>query len=147
MAGCRLGPCPKQGKGEEKADQFRVGQEVRADIFAAGERADVTAVSKGKGFSGVMRRWGFKGQGASHGAHGVHRAPGSIGASATPSRVFPGRKMAGHLGNAQVTVRNLEIVRVDPERNLVAVKGAVPGPRGAMVMVRGSAAKTRKKKG
>jgi len=130
----------------ENADQFKVGQEVRADIFAAGERADVTAVSKGKGFSGVMRRWGFKGQGASHGAHGVHRAPGSIGASATPSRVFPGRKMAGHLGNAQVTVRNLEIVRVDPERNLVAVKGAVPGPRGAMVMVRGSAPKTRKKK-
>src|SRR5664280_2625012 len=94
------------------------------------------AVSKGKGFAGGMKRHNFKGLGASHGTHKKHRAPGSIGACATPSRVFKGTRMAGRMGGQQVTTLNLEIVRADPERELVLVKGAVPGPRGGMVVLR-----------
>ena len=102
----------------------------------AGELVDATAVSKGKGFAGAMKRHNFKGQGASHGNHKMHRAPGSIGACATPSRVFKGTKMAGRMGAQQVTTLNLEIVQSDPERQIILVKGAVPGPRGGMVVLR-----------
>ena len=96
----------------------------------------MVGVSKGKGFSGTMKRHGFGGLGASHGTQRKHRSPGSIGACATPSRVFKGMRMAGHQGNQRVTVLNLEIVQADPERNLLLVKGAVPGPEGGLVMVR-----------
>jgi large subunit ribosomal protein L3 len=107
---------------------------------------DVVGVSKGKWFSGVMKRHGFAGLKASHGTHRVHRAPGAIGACATPSRVFKGMRMAGHQGNSRVTVLNLTVVQADPERNLLLVKGAVPGPEGGLVMVR-SAVKSTAKKG
>ena len=105
-------------------------------MLAAGEKVDVTAVSKGKGFAGGMKRHNFKGQGASHGNHKKHRAPGSIGACATPSRVFKGTKMAGRMGGEQVTTLNLEVVQADAERELLLVKGAVPGPRGGLVLIR-----------
>ena len=118
--------------------QFSVGQELAADIWAAGERVDAIAVSKGKGFAGGMKRHNFKGQGGAHGNHGHHRAPGSIGACATPSRVFKGTRMAGQMGGSQVTALNLEVVSADPERQLVLVKGAVPGARGSVVVLRDS---------
>ncbi len=115
---------------------YEVGQELTADLMQPGERVDATAVSKGKGFAGGMKRHNFKGQGASHGNHKMHRAPGSIGACATPSRVFKGTRMAGRLGGQQVTTLNLEVVQSDPERGVILVKGAVPGPRGGMVVLR-----------
>jgi large subunit ribosomal protein L3 len=115
---------------------YTVGQEIKADVLAAGERVDVTAVSKGKGFAGAMKRHNFKGQGASHGNHKKHRAPGAIGACATPARVFKGTRMAGHMGNQRVTTLNLEVVSADVERDLLLVKGAIPGPRGGVVIVR-----------
>jgi large subunit ribosomal protein L3 len=115
---------------------YEVGQEIKADLLAAGDRIDVTAVSKGKGFAGPMKRHNFGGQRASHGAHRVHRAPGSIGACATPARVFKGKRMAGRMGAERVTTQNLEVVQADAERDLILVKGSVPGPRGGMVIVR-----------
>ena len=115
---------------------FEVGQVLTAEVFGAGERVDVTGVSKGHGFSGVMKRHNFAGQGASHGTHKKHRAPGAIGACATPARVFKGVRMAGQHGNARVTTLNLEVVEGDAERNLLLVKGAVPGPAGGLVFVR-----------
>jgi large subunit ribosomal protein L3 len=117
-------------------DGFEIGQIVRADLFVAGERVDVTGISKGKGFTGVMQRHNFKGLGASHGTHKKHRAPGSIGACATPARVFKGMKMAGQMGSERVTTLNLEVVEGDAERGLLLVKGAVPGARGRIVFVR-----------
>jgi len=115
---------------------YQVGQELKADVLAAGELVDVTAVSKGKGFSGVMKRHNFSGLGAGHGVHKVHRAPGAIGACATPSRVFRGTKMAGRMGHQRVTTLNLEVVQADAEREIVLIKGAVPGPRGGLVLIR-----------
>lgn len=115
---------------------YRVGQEIKVDLLAAGEHVDVTAVSRGKGFTGAMKRHNFKGQGASHGNHKHHRAPGAIGACATPSRVFRGTRMAGRMGGQRVTTLNLEVVQADPERDLLLVKGAVPGPRGGLVLIR-----------
>ena len=115
---------------------FEIGQVLKADVFAAGERVDVTGISKGHGFSGVMKRPNFSGQGASHGNHKKHRAPGAIGACATPARVFKGVRMAGQYGNARITTLNLEVVEGDAERNLLLVKGAVPGPSGGLVFVR-----------
>jgi len=115
---------------------YEVGQELTAELLAAGEKIDVTAVSKGKGFTGGMKRHNFKGQGASHGNHKKHRSPGAIGACATPARVFKGTKMAGQMGAQRVTTLNLEVVEADPERQLVLVKGAVPGPRGGLVLIR-----------
>ena len=115
---------------------YEVGQELAVDLLQPGDLIDVTAVSKGKGFAGGMKRHNFKGLPASHGAHRVHRAPGSIGACATPSRVFKGTRMAGRMGAARVTTLNLEVVQADPERNLLLVKGAVPGPKGGLVLVR-----------
>ena len=120
----------------DDVSEFAVGQELAADLLAAGEHVDVTAVSKGKGFAGGMKRHNFAGLPASHGAHRVHRAPGSIGACATPSRVFRGTKMAGRMGAEKVTTLNLEVVQADAERNLLLVKGAVPGPKGGLVLIR-----------
>ena len=117
-------------------DGFEVGQEIGADTFEPGEVIDVTATSKGKGFAGTMKRHGFKGQGASHGAHRVHRKPGAVGQCATPSRVFKGVRMAGRMGGTKVTTLNLEVVRSDPDQQVVLVKGAVPGPKGGVVLVR-----------
>lgn len=115
---------------------FEVGQQLTAEVLAVGDHVDAIAVSKGKGFAGGMKRHNFKGQGAGHGNHKKHRAPGSIGACATPARVFKGTRMAGRLGGRQVTALNLEVVQADPERELVLVKGAVPGPRGGVVVLR-----------
>jgi large subunit ribosomal protein L3 len=120
----------------DDAARYQPGQEIRADVFEVGERADVIGVSKGKGFAGVMKRHGASGQGASHGNQAKHRAPGAIGACATPSRVFKGMPMAGHVGNERVTVLNLEVVQADAERGLLLVRGAIPGPKGGLVMVR-----------
>jgi large subunit ribosomal protein L3 len=120
----------------EDLSSFELGQVFKADVFAAGERVDVTGVSKGKGFTGVMQRHNFKGQGASHGNHKKHRSPGAIGACATPARVFKGMKMAGQHGNSKITTLNLVVVEGDAERNLLLVRGAVPGPAGGLVFVR-----------
>jgi large subunit ribosomal protein L3 len=117
---------------------FEVGQELRADVFEKGEMIDATGVSKGKGFAGAMKRHNFQGQGAAHGNHKHHRAPGSIGACATPGRVFKGQRMAGRTGGEQVTTTNLEVVGVDVDRNLILVKGAVPGSKGGVVVLRTS---------
>ena len=122
---------------------FEVGQELKADVFEAGEKADVIGTSKGKGFAGVMKRHGFHGAPASHGTERKHRTPGSIGAGTTPHHVFKGQKMAGRMGHERVTVLNLEVVRVDAERNLILVKGAVPGPNGGLVIVRSAVAEVR----
>jgi large subunit ribosomal protein L3 len=115
---------------------FEVGQVVAADLFAPGERVDVTGISKGKGFTGVMARHNFKGQGASHGNHKKHRAPGAIGACATPSRVFKGMRLPGQHGNSRVTTLNLEVVEADADRGLLLIRGSVPGPSGSLVFVR-----------
>jgi large subunit ribosomal protein L3 len=120
----------------DSVDGFEVGQELTAEVLSKGERVDVTAVSRGKGFAGTMKRHNFAGQGASHGNHKMHRAPGAIGSCSFPGRVFKGIKMAGHMGHEQVTTLNLEVVEADPEREIVLVKGSVPGPRGGVVIVR-----------
>ena len=119
------------------ASEYTVGQEINvADVLEEGQRADVAGISKGKGFSGVMKRHNFAGQSASHGVHRVHRAPGSIGACATPARVFKGMPMAGRMGAEQTTVLNLDIVKVDAERGLAMLGGSVPGSKGSVVLVR-----------
>lgn len=115
--------------------EYTLGQALTVDMFQVGERVDISGVSKGRGFSGVVKRWGFHGGRATHGSM-FHRAPGSVGASATPSKIIKGRKMPGHYGNRRVTVRNLEIVDVRPEQHLMIVKGAVPGCRSGLVEVR-----------
>ena len=127
--------------------EYSLGQEIKVDIFTPGEHADVVGVSKGKGFAGPMKRHGFGGMGASHGTERKHRSPGAIGACATPSRVFKGMRMAGHMGHERVTVLNLEVIEADPERNLLLLKGAVPGPPGGLVMVRASVKTGEAKKG
>ncbi|HEY7045059.1 MAG TPA: 50S ribosomal protein L3 [Nocardioidaceae bacterium] len=121
------------------ADTYTLGQEVGADVFTAGELVDVTGTSKGKGFAGVMKRHGFAGVSASHGAHRNHRKPGSIGGCATPGRVFKGLRMAGRMGVDTVTAQNLTVHSVDAEKGLILVKGAVPGPRGTVVVIRSAA--------
>jgi large subunit ribosomal protein L3 len=120
----------------DDSGSYHVGQELKVDMLSAGDKIDVTAVSKGKGFAGGMKRHNFKGQGASHGNHKHHRSPGSIGACATPSRVFRGTRMAGQMGSQRVTTLNLEVIQADVERDLLLIKGAVPGPRGATVVIR-----------
>ena len=122
----------------EGAGGYFPGQTITVDIFRPGEHTDVVGVSKGKGFAGTMKRHGFGGLSSSHGTERKHRAPGSIGACATPSRVFKGTRMAGQMGNERVTVLNLQVVESDPERNLLLLKGAVPGPMVGLVMVRSS---------
>ncbi|MGI8815778.1 MAG: 50S ribosomal protein L3 [Pseudonocardia sp.] len=120
------------------AGDYQLGQEVTASVFAAGALVDVVATSKGKGTAGVMKRHGFHGLGASHGVQRKHRSPGSIGGCATPARVFKGLKMAGRMGNERVTTQNLTVHRVDAETNLLLIKGAVPGPKGGLVLVKGA---------
>lgn len=116
-------------------DDYEVGQELNADIFQEGDYVDVVGMSKGRGFAGVIKRHGFKGGNATHGSM-FHRAPGSIGASAYPSKVFKGKKLPGHMGNRRTTVQNLMIVGVKPDKNLILVKGSVPGSRNSIVLVK-----------
>ncbi|WP_061960975.1 50S ribosomal protein L3 [Demequina flava] len=118
------------------AADYTLGQELTAEVFEAGQKVDVTGTTKGKGTAGVMKRHGFHGVGASHGAHRNHRKAGSIGGASTPSRVFRGLKMAGRMGNDRKTVQNLSVHSVDSEKGLLLVKGAVPGNKGGVVMIR-----------
>lgn len=118
------------------AADYELGQSLTVEVFEAGQKVDVVGTSKGKGFAGTMKRHNFKGVGASHGAHKNHRRPGSIGASATPSRVFKGTRMSGRMGGDRVTAQNLTVHGVDAERGLILVKGAVPGAKGRLVFVR-----------
>jgi large subunit ribosomal protein L3 len=121
------------------AGEYTVGQEITASVFDAGALVDVVGTSKGKGTAGVMKRHGFSGLGASHGTQRKHRSPGSIGGCATPGRVFKGLRMAGRMGNARVTTQNLTVHRVDAENGLLLIKGAVPGPRGGLLLVKTAA--------
>lgn len=137
-----MGHFKKAGKGAfahvrefSSAKDCQVGDEVTCDMFKPGDRIDITGTSKGKGFQGVMKRWGFAGGRASHGSM-FKRGPGSIGQSAWPSKVFKGKKMAGQMGNERVTTHNLIVVDVRPEQNLILVRGAVPGPKNGLVMIR-----------
>jgi large subunit ribosomal protein L3 len=136
----KAGVTPGKHLIEVKVDdpsEYEVGQEIKVEeMFEVGVKADVSGVSKGKGFSGVMKRHNFSGQGASHGNHKKHRAPGSIGACATPARVFKGMRMAGRMGGEKVTTLNLEVAGVDAERGLLLLNGSVPGPKGSVVFVR-----------
>jgi large subunit ribosomal protein L3 len=121
------------------AGQYALGQEITAEAFTAGQLVDVVGTTKGKGTAGVMKRHGFKGLGASHGTQRKHRSPGSIGGCATPGRVFKGLRMAGRMGHVRITTQNLTVHRVDAERGLLLIKGAVPGPRGGLVLVKTAA--------
>jgi large subunit ribosomal protein L3 len=124
------------------ASTYQIGQEVTAEVFEAGALVDVVSTSKGKGFAGVMKRHGFSGLGAGHGVQRKHRSPGSIGACATPARVFKGQRMAGRMGNARTTIMSLKVHSVDAENGVLLIKGAIPGPKGSLVLVR-TAAKSR----
>lgn len=119
----------------EDVENYQSGQEIKVDIFTVGELVHVTGISKGKGFAGGVKRWGFRGGPATHGSM-FHRAPGSVGASAFPSRVLKGKRLPGHMGNAQVTTKNLQVVDIRPEKNLILIKGAVPGARKTIVVVK-----------
>ena len=120
----------------DSQEAFEVGAQITVESFVAGQKIDVTGTSKGKGYAGTVKRWNFGMQDATHGNSRSHRVPGSIGQCQTPGRVFKGKKMTGHMGAEQVTVQNLEVVRVDVERNLLLVKGAIPGAPGGDVIVR-----------
>jgi len=120
----------------ENAADMNVGDVIKADAFAEGDIVDVTGTSKGKGYAGVVKRWGQGTQSDTHGVGPVHRSPGSMGANTDPSRVMPGKKLAGHMGVEQVTVLNLEVVKVDAELDLIAIRGAIPGPKGSLVCIR-----------
>jgi large subunit ribosomal protein L3 len=117
----------------DKAEEYKVGQEIRVDLFEAGEKINVSGVSKGKGFAGVMKRYHFGGQQFSHGTSVMHRHGGSSGAISYPGRIFPGKRMPGHMGSEKVTVKNLAIIAVDVENNLLLLKGAVPGAKNSLV--------------
>ena len=119
----------------DSVEEYTVGQEIKADLFAAGEKIDVTGTSKGKGFQGPIKRHGQSRGPESHGSR-YHRRPGSMGACSFPGRVFKNKKLAGHMGSVKVTVQNLEVVRVDADKNLILVKGAIPGPKGSMVTIK-----------
>lgn len=141
MAGhfAKAGTAPKRFVAEIRTDdasEYEVGQTIGPDLFEAGQEVDVTGTTKGRGYAGVMKRHGFSGGPAGHGAHKIHRKPGSIGACATPGRVFKGTRMSGRMGQDRHTVQNLEVVAVDADKGLLLVKGAVPGPKGGIVMVR-----------
>jgi len=125
----------------DDAAEYTPGQEVLASAFEAGQKIDVTGTSKGKGFAGVMKRHGFAGLGAGHGVQRKHRSPGSIGGCATPGRVFKGMRMAGRMGSVRKTIQNLTVHSVDAEKNLILIKGAVPGPNGGLVLVRNAVKK------
>ena len=119
----------------EDTSAMNVGDIIKADVFAEGDAVDVRGTSKGKGYAGTIKRWNFGRLKETHGTGPVHRHGGSLGACSSPSRVFKGKKMAGHLGNERVTVQNLSVVKVDAEKNIIAVKGAVPGPKGGIVVL------------
>jgi large subunit ribosomal protein L3 len=129
------------------AASYSVGQELSPELFTAGDEVDVTGTSKGKGFAGVMKRHGFSGVGASHGAHRNHRKPGSIGACATPGRVFKGVRMAGQMGGDTVTAQRISVHAIDVEKGLILLKGAVPGPKGGLVVIRSAAKSSTVKEG
>ena len=132
---------PKKVLRELRVDdiaKYEVGDIIKADVFAEGDKVDVVGTSKGKGYVGVIKRWNFSRLKMSHGTGPVARHGGSLGASSTPSRVMKGKKMAGHLGAERVTVQNLDIVKIDAENNIIAVKGAVPGPKGGIVILKDS---------
>ena len=135
-AGSEAGTCLREFRTDGSDEVFEVGAVITVERFEEGQSVDVTGVSKGKGFAGVVKRWNFQMQDATHGNSLAHRAPGSIGQNQTPGRVFKGKKMAGHMGARNVTVQNLEVVRVDVERNLLLIKGAVPGAPGGNVIIR-----------
>lgn len=118
-------------------NEYEVGQELKVDLFEAGDKIDVSGVSKGKGFQGVIKRYGQSRGPETHGSH-YHRRPGSLGASSDPSKVFKGKKLPGHMGHKKVTVQNLEIVKIDVEKNLLLVKGAIPGPKGGLLRIKES---------
>jgi large subunit ribosomal protein L3 len=144
MAGqfAKAGVTPRRHLAEIRtldAANYNPGQELSADLFTVGEKVDVTGTSKGKGFAGVMKRHGFAGVSSSHGAHRNHRKPGSIGGCATPARVFKGLRMAGRMGRQTVTMQNLTVHAVDADKGLILLKGAVPGPKGTVVVVRSAA--------
>jgi large subunit ribosomal protein L3 len=120
----------------ENAASMNVGDIIKADVFAEGDCVDVTGISKGHGYAGVVKRWGQAVQCHTHGVGPVHRSPGSMGANTSPSRVMPGKRLAGHMGVDQVTVQNLDVVKIDADKNLLAVRGAVPGPKGGIVLVK-----------
>ncbi len=120
----------------ENVADFELGQTFGVDSFEVGEKTAVVGISKGKGFQGVIKRWGFHGGPGGHGSH-FHRAPGSIGQSSTPSRVGKGKKLPGRMGNDRVTVKNLEIVKIDVDKNILLIKGAVPGARGGLLLIKG----------
>ena len=135
---------PKKTLKEFKLDDMsalNLGDTVKADIFATGEKVDVTGTSKGKGTAGSIKRWGFARLKESHGTGPVARHAGSLGACSDPSRVYKGKKLAGHLGSERVTIQNLDVIKVDAENNLLAIKGAVPGPKGGIVLIRDSVKK------
>ena len=138
----KAGVTPRRHLVELRTDDaaaYELGQEITVEVFEAGQRVDVTGRSKGKGTAGVMKRHGFKGLGASHGTQRKHRSPGSIGGCATPGRVFKGLRTAGRHGNTRTTVQNLTVHAIDAEKGLLLIKGAVPGPNGGLVLVRGAA--------
>jgi large subunit ribosomal protein L3 len=120
----------------DDSSEFEVGQTIGVDIFEQGEKVDVIGTSKGRGFAGVMKRWNFKGGPRTHGQSDRMRAPGSIGGGTTPGKVYKGLKMAGHMGNRRITVKGLEIVQIDAERNLLLIKGGIPGATNSLVMIR-----------
>lgn len=121
----------------DTAAEMSVGDEIKADVFAEGDAVDVTGISKGKGYAGTVKRWGTHRGPMTHGS-GYHRGPGSMGACSTPSRVMKGKKLAGHLGVEKVTVQNLSVVKIDAEKNILAIRGAVPGPKGGLVIIKNS---------
>ena len=131
----------------EDDSKLEVGDVVKADLFAEGDKVDVTGTSKGKGYAGVVKRYGQGRTPTSHGGGPVHRHAGSMGSSTDPSRIFPGKKQAGHMGVDQVTVQNLDIVKVDPELNMIAIRGAVPGPKGSIVYIKNTVKAQPVKKG
>ena len=122
----------------EDAEKYEVGAVIAVDTFAAGEKVDVTGITKGHGYSGAVKRWGHHMLQATHGTGPIHRQVGSMGANSTPSRVFKNKKMAGQYGNEKLTVLNLEVIKIDAEKNLIAIKGAIPGARGGIVVIRDS---------
>ena len=121
---------------EDNAAEYEVGQELTAEVFAEGVEVDVTGTTKGKGFAGTIKRWGFKSYRRTHGSHKNERRPGSVGACATPGRILKGKRMAGRMGHVTATVQNLTVVSADVENGILAIKGAVPGPKGGIVLVR-----------
>ena len=146
----KSGSAPKRYLVELRTDdasEYTLGQEIGPDIFEAGQEVDVTGTTKGKGYSGVMKRHGFHGVSSSHGAHRNHRKPGSIGACATPGRVFKGMRMAGRDGNERKTVQNMTIHAIDAEKGLVLIKGAVPGSKGSLVLIRNAVKRNNEVKG